>query len=116
MGLYSGRLIMEKIFAFGIFFFWGGERGMGRGRGRGRGKGRGERRLNFGGTQSLKRDYDQKVTFLFYSYFENTSAKSQVKIPKGGLIILTAIFEIGLPSLFNSKMAWHNFETWGERK
>ena len=31
-------------------------------------------------------------------------AKIQVKIPTGSLIILSAIFEIGLPPLLNSKM------------
>ena len=46
----------------------------------------------------------------------NYRAKFQVKIPTGSLIIFTAIFKIGLPSLLNSKMAETQFETWVERK
>ena len=41
-------------------------------------------------------------------------AKFQVKNPRGSLITLTAIFEIGLPPLKYSIHKWprHNFETW----
>ena len=62
-------------------------------------------RLDFSGypqKQIIKCYYDQNVTILFYSCFENTSSyylpcQVQAKIP--------TIFEIGLPPLLNSKIA-----------